>query len=671
VVSATTATSALSAAAIGPLAGGDATRFAALSAGPALTAAVVLVAAGLLRLGGLSDLVSKPVMTGFLFGLGLTITLGQLPKVLGISDGDGTFFARLWQLLGALGGTHGWTLAVGAASLILLVAAQRLAPAFPSTLALLVLTILISALLDLPERGVDIVGKLPSAFPHPSVPDVSWGDLVGLLPAAFGIMVVSTEAVGVARALASTDGYGVDPNRELIALGGANAHAGFSGAFVQSGGASQTAAAERAGGKSQLASMMAAALVLLTGAFLAPLFTDLPQATLAAIVIAPVAGFFRVDELHRFARVRRSALLFALTALLGVLVLGVLPGLLVAAALSLVVLIRRLSRPPVGTLARDPATGAWGKVDRHPDWEPVPDFLVARVDGPLFYANAENVKDHLLANIRAADKRPRVLVLELDQSDIDLESLDTLTELVEALASESVELRLASVRGPVLELLRRSGLAERVRMEPTLDAAVRPGMDKLPPGVDSQARDHLWPGGTSRLYRGARRSGWDTDLRYVARALYRDRGVVAAPAVPCLPSKGTVLDGIPESIVLGLSLLGGGVSVAMLAAVFISNLPETLSSTPGLSKSGWPRGRTLGLWVSVTVVSALSSLAGYARFDEASGVTVAFVQACAGGALLTMLADTMMPEAFKYGGKQVGLVTTVGFALAFFITTVE
>jgi zinc transporter, ZIP family len=135
---------------------------------------------------------------------------------------------------------------------------------------------------------------------------------------------------------------------------------------------------------------------------------------------------------------------------------------------------------------------------------------------------------------------------------------------------------------------------------------------------------------------------------------------------------GTVLDGIPESIVLGLSLLGGGgVSVAMLAAVFLSNLPEALSSTAGLSKGGWGRQRILGLWVSVTVVSALSSLAGYALFDGASDETVAFVQAFAGGALLTMLADTMMPEAFRYGGKQVGLVTTLGFALAFFITTIE
>jgi zinc transporter, ZIP family len=135
---------------------------------------------------------------------------------------------------------------------------------------------------------------------------------------------------------------------------------------------------------------------------------------------------------------------------------------------------------------------------------------------------------------------------------------------------------------------------------------------------------------------------------------------------------GTVLDGIPESIVLGLSLLGGGgVSVAMLAAVFLSNLPEALSSTAGLSKSGWGRREILGLWVVVTIVSGISALAGYAFFDGAPVATIAFVQAFAGGALLTMLADTMMPEAFRYGGKQVGLVTTLGFALAFFITTLE
>ena len=182
---------------------------------------------------------------------------------------------------------------------------------------------------------------------------------------------------------------------------------------MQSGGASQTAAAQRAGGRTQLASIVAAGLVLLTGAFLAPLFEDLPQATLGAIVVVAVAGFFRTDELLRFARIRRGAIVLALTALAGVLVLGVLPGLGVATALSLVVVIQRLSRPSVGLLARDPLSGAWGRADRHPGWEVPAGALAAHSDGELFYANAENVKDRLLSLAGDASPQPAVLVLDL------------------------------------------------------------------------------------------------------------------------------------------------------------------------------------------------------------------------------------------------------------------
>jgi MFS superfamily sulfate permease-like transporter len=396
-----------------------------------------------------------------------------VPALLGVEGGSGEFFEKLWDLLGELGNTDGWTLAVGAASVALLVAFRRLAPTAPGTLIVLVLAIVGSALLDLDGHGVEVVGELPDALPDPTVPDVAWADLVDLLPAALGIMLVSVaEGVGVARALATQTGDKIDVNRELCAVGGANALAGLSSGFVQSGGGSQTAAAANAGGKTQLASIVAALLILLTGAVLAPLFEDLPQATLAAIVIVAVAGFYRVDELRRFAGIRRSALAVALVALAGVLVLGVLPGLVVTAALSLMVLIYRLSRPPVGLLARDPVSGAWGRVDRHPDWKAPAGIVVARVDWPLFYPNAVNVKEHLLALVRDAGERPGALVLELDQSDIDVETLDVLAELNEALAAESVELRLASVRVPVVELLRRSGLTERVRIEPTLDAAV-------------------------------------------------------------------------------------------------------------------------------------------------------------------------------------------------------
>ena len=462
----------MSAAAVAPLADGDVARYAALSAALALITAAVLVGAGLLRLGAISDLVSKPVMTGFLFGLGLTITVGQLPKVFGVEGGDGNFFPMLADLIRELPDLSGWTTAVGVGSIVLLVALRRLAPAIPGTLVVLVLGILLSAAFDLAAHGVAVVGDLPRALPHPSWPEFRARDAIDLLPAAFGIMLVTTEAVGVARTLATMGGYSIDPNRELVAIGGSNLLAGLSQGFVQSGGASQTLAAERAGGKSQLASIVAAGLIVLTGAFLAPLFEDLPQATLGAIVVVAIATFFRVDELRRFARIRTSAIVFALAGLVGVLVFGVLPGLIVAAGLSLIVVIKELSRPELGALARDPSTGAWGRTDRHPDWEVTPGFVVARVDGPLFYANVENVKERLLDLVRQSGSIQAV-VLELAESpDLDLSTVDALAELSTTLAKEGIELRLVSVREPALHMLRRAGLADQVTIVPTLDAAL-------------------------------------------------------------------------------------------------------------------------------------------------------------------------------------------------------
>ena len=470
VVSATTATSAVSAATVGPLAGGDMERFAALSAALALVVAVVLALGGLLRFGAVSDLVSKPVMTGFLFGLGMVITLAQLPSLLGVASPDGNFFPALWDVLGELGDVHAATLAVGAGSLVVLIVGRRLVPKVPSTLLVLVLAIAVSALLDLQAHGVDVVGEIPTALPDPAIPDVGAADLVDLVAPALGVLILSAEAVGVARGLAVRHGYAVDPDRDLVAMGAANALAGLSSGFVQSGGASQTAAADGAGGRSQLASLFAALLILLTGAFLAPLFEDLPQAALAAIVIVAVAGFFDFAELRRFARVRRSAIVFAAIALAGVLVLGVLQGLIVAAGLSLVYVVMRISRPPVAALARDPATGAWGRADRHPAWQEPDGVLIVRSDGPLLYPNANAVKERVLALV--AERSPRAVILDLSGStELDIQTADMLGELAAALHRDGIELCLAEVRAPALEILARSGVAERVRVEATLDAA--------------------------------------------------------------------------------------------------------------------------------------------------------------------------------------------------------
>lgn len=228
VVSATTATSAVSAAAVAPLADGDPVRFAALSAALALMTAAVLVAAGVLRLGAIADLVSKPVMTGFLFGLGLTIAIGQLPSVIGVDPGEGNFFPRLWDLLGDLGTVNGATLAVGAASIAVLLAGRRLVPAIPWTLVVLVLATVATAVFDLGAHGVDLVGDVPTALPDPAIPHVSASDFVALIAPAFGVLIVSAEAVGVARSLATRHGYKVDANRDLVGLGAANLLSGLS-----------------------------------------------------------------------------------------------------------------------------------------------------------------------------------------------------------------------------------------------------------------------------------------------------------------------------------------------------------------------------------------------------------------------------------------------------------
>ena len=490
IVSATTATSAVSAATVGPLAGGDVARFAALSAALALVVAVVLVLGGLLRFGAISDLVSKPVMTGFLFGLGMVIAVAQLPSLLGIDPGEGNFFPALNDLIGELGDVHAATLAVGAASLAVLIALRRLAPKVPATLVVLVLAIALSALLGLEDDGVDVVGHIPEALPDPAIPHISADDFVQLIAPALGVLVLTAEAVGVARGLAAKHDYRTDPNRDLVAMGVSNALAGFSSGFVQSGGASQTAAADGAGGRSQLAGVAAAGLILLTGAFLAPLFADLPQATLAAIVIVAVASFFDVAELRRFARVRRSAAAFAGLALIGVLGLGVLQGLVVTAFL----IARRTSsrasaaRPSACSPAtRGPARGGASSATRT-GRRPTA-CSPSAATGPLLYPNANAVKERVLA--LAATGEAHTLVLDLGvNTDLDIQAADALGELADELRRHGIELRLAQVREPALEVLERAGVTERVRVEATLDAAVRGDEPaRLPPRVAARRRD--------------------------------------------------------------------------------------------------------------------------------------------------------------------------------------
>lgn len=477
-VSATSSTAAVSATAVAAVAAGNADAFLALSAALALLCGGVFVLAGLLGLGALSDFVAKPVLTGFLFGLGLVIAAGQFSKLLGIDDPAGGFFRKVWRLLTHVGDANPPTLVLGVSSLLVLVVMKRLTPRLPAALVVVAAGIALTATLDLAERGVSVVGEVPSALPTPSLPEVGPDEIAGLLPAALGIVLLGyAESVSVARGFASEHRYDVRPNQELVALGASNALAGLFQGFVAAGGASQSAAADRAGAKTELFAVVAAALTIFTALVLAPLLRDLPDAVLGAIVLNAVFGFIRVGELRRFHRLSRFGLPLALAALVGVLVLGVLPGLLVAVALTIVLLLQRISRPHSAVLGGLPGGAGYGDIERHPEARTVPGLLVFRLDAPLFFANVQVLRGRVRALVSEASPPVRVVLLDTEAtSGLDIEGVDALGELREELKQRGAEMWLARARAPVRDMLGRAGLAHSIgeeRIFPSVHDGVR------------------------------------------------------------------------------------------------------------------------------------------------------------------------------------------------------
>jgi len=281
VVSPTSSTAAITAALVAPVAAGDVARFGALAAALAILVGLVLALLGLLHMGFVSRFISAGVQAGFMFGLGLTIIVGQVPKLLGVPKGDGDFFPQLVHLLTRLDDTNAWTAAIGLGSLAVLFAAKRLAPALPAALGVVVAGIAVVALFGLAGHGVEVIGRVEGAVPVLAVPAVAWRDLLALLPGALAIAVIGyAESATVAESLADEHGYSVRPDRELVAIGGANVLAGLFQGFITGGGASQSAANDRAGAQTQLVSLLVSGLTVLTAVALLPLFRDLPQAVL-------------------------------------------------------------------------------------------------------------------------------------------------------------------------------------------------------------------------------------------------------------------------------------------------------------------------------------------------------------------------------------------------------
>jgi len=477
------AIAALSAATIAPLAGGDMGTFVALSAAAALLTGGVLVIAGLARLGFVAEFFAKPVLSGFVTGLALTIMSSQAPKIFGVQIEDGNFFQDVWRLVAALDGTSLATFAVGAGTIAVIVVLSRFLPKLPSGLIAVVLALVVSSALDLEGRGVSVVGDIPRGLPAFGFPDVGLGAIIDLLPGVAGIALLAfAESIAGARALATRQGYEVDPNQELIGLGAANAGAGLSQGFPVDASLSRSAVAERAGVKTQMSGLVTAGLIVVTLFALAPLFHDLPDAALAGLILTAVAGLVDLRGLRRLLRLDWRDFGLALLSLTGVLLFGILEGLLVAVTASLVALVWRAYRPASAVVGRVPGDGEadetyqFRNVETHPTAETFPGLVIFRFDNELFFANANGFRAEIRHLVQGADPPVReVLVDAAAISHADTTATDMLHELIGELRHHGVALAIGRAKAPLREILERSGVTEELGRE-NLHDSVRSGV---------------------------------------------------------------------------------------------------------------------------------------------------------------------------------------------------
>jgi high affinity sulfate transporter 1 len=433
-----------------------------------------LLLASWMRLGFLADFLSESVLLGFKAGIGLVIVADQLPKLFGLSIAAEGFFPHLLATLRQLPAASPPTLTLSLLLLGLLVALPRVAPRVPAALAALLAAMAASALLGLEARGVATVGLVPAGLPSLQLPGAAW--FPRLWPGALGIALMSfTESIAAARAFQGADEPRPQPDRELFALGLANVAGGLTGCLPAGGGTSQTAVNRQAGARSPLASLVTAALALAVMLVLAPALSLLPQAALAAVVLVVSLDLIRPREFLAIRHVRVYEFRWALIALIGVVLLGTLQGILVAVVVSLLSLAQQEMHPPVYAVARKRGTDVFRPVSsEHPSDQSWPGLLLLRLEGRLFFANVQQVRQRMRALVD--QHRPRVLVID-GSSLIDLEysALKMIAEAERTLAGEGIQLWLAGLNPSVLAVVRRSqlgGILGRERMLANLQTAV-------------------------------------------------------------------------------------------------------------------------------------------------------------------------------------------------------
>ena len=419
VIVVSSAVAVMSASIVGGLAPAGSAEFIAMTAALAILAGIVAILAGLLRLGRIAQFFSESVLMGFVSGLALVIMIKQVPKLFGLEPVEGNFWQRVIELIGELPETHLVTLAVGLSSLVLMIIIERRFKRIPAALIVLIYGIAVVSIFGLAAQGVHIVGEIPSGLVPPKLPDISLEQLALLIPGALAItLVIFSEAIGPDRSFASKHHYDIDENQELIGIGAANFGAGLFQGLPIGASLSNSAASDAAGGKTQAAGIVAALATILVALFLTPLFFNLPEAALAAIVIVAVSGMFKLGEFRRLYQLRKGDFALALITFLCVLTFEeVLAGLLIGVLLSLLALIWRTSEPKLSVLGRIPGTVAYRSTTYHPQAIQDPGLLIMRPDEGVFFANAASLRNAIRRRIAASEIPVRTTIVDLEMTN--------------------------------------------------------------------------------------------------------------------------------------------------------------------------------------------------------------------------------------------------------------
>ena len=488
-------TALMTAAAVGALVAGNSERYAETAAALAIAVGVLCVVGWIARLGFLASLLSRPVLIGYLAGIAVLMIVSQLGKVTGIDTGGGSTLEELRSFATQLDQTHLPTLALAVGTLLLLFAVQHWFPRLPGPLIAMLLAAGIVVLFSLDRSGVAVVGEIPRGLPSPALPSFSGIELAALLPAALGVAIVGySDNVLTARAFATKRHEVIDSGQEFLALGVANVAAGLFHGFPVSSSGSRTVLGDAMGSRSQLYSLVAMVSVLLTMFLLSPLLAVFPAAALGAVVIYAATRLVDIAELRRIARFRRSELVLSLATTGAVLVFGVLYGVGVAIALSILDLLRRIAKPHDGILGYVPGVAGMHDVDDYAAGRQVPGLVVYRYDSPLFFANAEDFKARALAAVDQANDPVEWFLLNAEANiEVDLTAVDALDELRRILAERGIIFAMARVKTELRDLLISGSFVEKVgeqRIFMTLPTAVDAYLDwyvdrhgSTPPGL--------------------------------------------------------------------------------------------------------------------------------------------------------------------------------------------